>query len=381
MADDSDQEKTEEPTAKREEDARKKGDIARSRELNTVVVLMMGSMMIWMTGDRILKGMWRVMEGAFKIDRSSMFDPLETVASLQFAMQEALMFVAPFLAAMVVAALVGPIAMGGWSFSAQAFAPKASKMNPIEGMKRMFAVRSLIELVKSLLKFGLVMGIMALLADIYLPEFISLSKLPIEDALLRASDVMTMSFVILCSSLLLVAAIDVPFSLWEYKKKLKMTLQEVKDEMKQTEGRPEVKGKIRQLQQEMSQGRMMEAVPKADVIVTNPTHFAVALKYEDGGNGAPTVVAKGADLMAAQIRNIAVGNGITLVSAPPLARALFFSTEIDQEVPKGLYLAVAQVLAYVYQLRIATEKRWKKPAAPKDISIPDEYKKYADRTH
>jgi len=131
----------------------------------------------------------------------------------------------------------------------------------------------------------------------------------------------------------------------------------------------------------MSQGRMMEAVPKADVIVTNPTHFAVALKYEDGGNGAPTVVAKGADLMAAQIRNIAVGNGITLVSAPPLARALFFSTEIDQEVPKGLYLAVAQVLAYVYQLRIATEKRWKKPAAPKDISIPDEYKKYADRTH
>jgi len=381
VADDSDQEKTEEPTAKREEDARKKGDIARSRELNTVVVLMMGSMMIWMTGDRILKGMWRVMEGAFKIDRSSMFDPLETVASLQFAMQEALMFVAPFLAAMVVAALVGPIAMGGWSFSAQAFAPKASKMNPIEGMKRMFAVRSLIELVKSLLKFGLVMGIMALLADIYLPEFISLSKLPIEDALLRASDVMTMSFVILCSSLLLVAAIDVPFSLWEYKKKLKMTLQEVKDEMKQTEGRPEVKGKIRQLQQEMSQGRMMEAVPKADVIVTNPTHFAVALKYEDGGNGAPTVVAKGADLMAAQIRNIAVGNGITLVSAPPLARALFFSTEIDQEVPKGLYLAVAQVLAYVYQLRIATEKRWKKPAAPKDISIPDEYKKYADRTH
>jgi len=334
-----------------------------------------------MTGDRILKGMWSVMEGAFKIERSSMFDPLETVTSLQSAMQEALMFVGPFLAAMVVAALVGPIAMGGWSFSAQAFAPKASKMNPLEGMKRMFAVRSLIELVKSLLKFGLVMGIMALLADIYLPEFISLSRLTIEEALLRVSDVMTMSFVILCSSLLLVAAIDVPFSLWEYKKKLKMTLQEVKDEMKQTEGRPEVKGKIRQLQQEMSQGRMMEAVPQADVIVTNPTHFAVALKYEDGGNGAPTVVAKGADLMAAQIRNIALGNGITLVSAPPLARALFFSTEIDQEVPKGLYLAVAQVLAYVYQLRIATEKRWKKPTAPKDISIPDEYKKYADRTH
>lgn len=380
MADDSDQEKTEEPTAKREEDARKKGDIARSKELNTVVVLMMGSMMIWMTGDRIIKGMWRVMESSFTIERSSLFDPLVTVNNLQLAMQEALMFVAPFLAAMVVAALAGPIAMGGWSFSAEAFAPKASKMNPIEGFKRMFAMRSLIELVKSLLKFGLILGIMALLVNIYLPEFIYLSQLPLEKALLRASDVMTMSFVILCSSLLLVVAVDVPFSLWEYKKKLKMTLQEVKDEMKQTEGRPEVKGKIRQLQQEMSQGRMLEAVPQADVIVTNPTHFAVALKYEDGGSGAPIVVAKGADLMAAQIRNIGVGNGVTLVSAPPLARALFFTTEIDQEVPKGLYLAVAQVLAYVYQLRIATEKRWKKPTAPSDISIPDEYQKYTKKT-
>jgi len=380
MADDSDQEKTEEPTAKREEDARKKGDIARSKELNTVVVLMVGSMMIWMTGDRIIQGMWKVMEGAFTIERSRLFDPLETVNGLQLAMQDALLFVAPFLAAMVIAALAGPIAMGGWSFSAEAFTPKASKMNPIEGFKRMFAMRSLIELVKSLLKFGLVLGIMALLVNNYLSEFIYLSRLPLEDALLRASDVMTLAFVVLCASLLLVVAIDVPFSLWEYKKKLKMTLQEVKDEMKQTEGRPEVKGKVRQLQQEMSQGRMLEAVPQADVIVTNPTHFAIALKYEEGGNGAPIVVAKGADLIAANIRNIAVGHGVTLVSAPPLARALFFTTEIDQEVPKGLYLAVAQVLAYVYQLKMATEKRWKKPEAPSDISIPDEYKKYANKT-
>ena len=381
MANDSDQEKTEEPTAKREEDARKKGDIARSRELNTVVVLMMGSVMIWMTGDRIIKGMWGVMEGAFKIERERMFDPLEMVLSLQVAMQDALLFVAPFLAAMVIASLAGPIAMGGWSFSAEAFAPKASKMNPIAGLKRMFAVRSLIELVKSLLKFGLVLGVMAILVNLYLFEFINLSELSIEEALLRSSEVMTLAFVLLCASLLLVVAIDVPFSIWEYKKKLKMTLQEVKDEMKQTEGRPEVKGKIRQLQQEMSQGRMLEAVPQADVIVTNPTHFAVALKYEEGGNGAPIVVAKGGDLIAAQIRNIAVGNGVTLVSAPPLARALFFTTEIDQEVPKGLYLAVAQVLAYVYQLRIATEKRWKAPKAPSDIAIPDEYKKYANKTH
>jgi len=377
----SDQEKTEEPTAKREEDARKKGDVARSKELNTVMTLMMGSMVIWMAGDRIFLGLWKVMEDAFKIERARLYDPLEMVVGLESSMQEMVAAIAPFLAAMVIAALAGPIAMGGWSFSIEALTPKASKMNPFEGLKRMFAVRSLIELVKSVLKFGLVLGIMLLLVNVYLPEFINFSQLPIATALLRASDLMTMSFVVLCSSLLLVVAIDVPFSLWEYKKKLKMTLQEVKDEMKQTEGRPEVKGKIRQMQQEMSQGRMMEAVPQADVIVTNPTHFAVALKYEEEGTGAPMVVAKGGDLMAAQIRNIAIANGITLVSAPPLARALFFTTEIDQEVPKGLYLAVAQVLAYVYQLRIATDKRWKKPPPPKDITVPDEYKKYANRTH
>lgn len=381
MANENGQEKTEEPTAKREQDARKKGDIARSKELNTVMVLMVGSFMIWLTGDQIIKGMWQVMEGAFKIERNELFDPLVTVNNLQLAMHEALVFVAPFLAAMVIAALAGPISMGGWSFSAEAIAPKASKMNPIEGFKRMFAVRSLIELVKSLLKFGLILGIMALLVEIYLPEFIYLTRLPLVEALIRASDVMTVSFVILCCSLLIVVAIDVPFSLWEYKKKLKMTLQEVKDEMKQTEGRPEVKGKVRQLQQELSQGRMLEEVPKADVIVTNPTHFAVAIKYDEGGSGAPIVVAKGADFMAAQIRNIAVGNGITLVSAPPLARALFFTTEIDEEVPRGLYLAVAQVLAYVYQLRIAKENRWRKPAAPGDIPIPEEYKKYTNKTY
>jgi len=226
------------------------------------------------------------------------------------------------------------------------------------------------------MKFGIVLGFMFMLANVYLEDFIGLSRLPLEVAFIKASDMMLFSFVILCLSLMLVVVVDVPFTLWEHKKKLKMTKQEVKDEMKQTEGRPEVKSKIRQLQQEMSQGRMMEQVPKADVIVTNPTHFAVALKYEEGANGAPKVVAKGADLVAAKIRNIAIANGVELISMPPLARALFHTTKIDQEVPQGLYLAVAQVLAYIFQLRIAKEKRWKKPQPPKNVKIPDEYSKY-----
>jgi flagellar biosynthetic protein FlhB len=266
--------------------------------------------------------------------------------------------------------------MGGWSFSAEAVAPKLEKLSPIAGMKRMFSVRSLVEMLKSLMKFSIVLGFMFLLSRVYLDDFIALSRLPLESAFIRASDMMLLSFVVLCASLLLVVVVDVPFSLWEHKKKLKMTRQEIKDEMKQTEGRPEVKSRVRQLQQEIAQGRMMEQVPQADVIVTNPTHYAVALKYEEGSNGAPRVVAKGADLIAAQIRNIGIGSGVELVSMPPLARALYHTTKIDDEVPRGLYLAVAQVLAYVFQLRVAKEKRWKKPQPPKDIKIPDEYQKY-----
>ena len=374
--DDNSQDKTEEPTAKREEDARKKGDIARSKELNTVVVLMMGSTMLWMNGDRIVKGMATVMSDSFSINRDIMYDPMQMVLRLEGAMQDALMFVAPFLGVMIIAALAGPLAMGGWAFSAEAFSPKLEKLSPLKGFKRMFSPRSLIEMLKSLMKFGIVLGFMFMLANVYLEDFIGLSRLPLEVAFIKASDMMLFSFVILCLSLMLVVVVDVPFTLWEHNKKLKMTKQEVKDEMKQTEGRPEVKSKIRQLQQEMSQGRMMEQVPKADVIVTNPTHFAVALKYEEGANGAPKVVAKGADLVAAKIRNIAIANGVELISMPPLARALFHTTKIDQEVPQGLYLAVAQVLAYIFQLRIAKEKRWKKPQPPKNVKIPDEYSKY-----
>jgi flagellar biosynthetic protein FlhB len=199
--------------------------------------------------------------------------------------------------------------------------------------------------------------------------------------LFHAMNMIEWAFLLLCAAMIPIALIDVPYQNFKHNDEMKMTLQEVKDERKSSEGDPLVKNRVRRLQYQASANRMMQEVPNADVIVTNPTHFAVALKYEEGGKGAPIVVAKGADLMAAQIRNIAVGNGVTLVSAPPLARALFFTTEIDQEVPKGLYLAVAQVLAYVYQLKMATEKRWKEPEAPSDISIPDEYKKYANKTH
>jgi len=173
---------------------------------------------------------------------------------------------------------------------------------------------------------------------------------------------------------LLLVMLDVPYQLWNHQRQLKMTKQEVKDEAKEQEGNPEVKGKIRQMQMQAAQRRMMEAVPKADVIVTNPTHFAVALKYDQGGSGAPVLVAKGTDLVAAQIRQLALASKVPLVAAPSLARALYYSTELNQEIPRGLFLAVAQVLAYVFQLRASTQYGWNKPVPPSDVSVPDDFK-------
>lgn len=373
---DNAQEKTEEPTAKRQEDARKKGQIARSTELNTLTVLMTGACMLYLTGGHMARHIWGVMENSFTISRERMFDPVASVSMLQLAFQDGLLLIGPFIAAMVIAAFAGPLALGGWSFSAEALTPKLEKMNPLNGLKRMFALRSLMDLMKSLLKFGLVFSVMLILINIYLKDFLRLNDLPLEQAVLEAGKIIAISFISLAASLMLVVVFDVPFTLWDHKRKLKMTRQEIKDEMKQTEGRPEVKSRVRQLQQEIARGRMMEEVPKADVVVTNPTHFAVALRYEQGKDSAPIVVAKGADLIAAQIRNIAVGHQITLVSVPPLARALYYTTKLEQEVPSGLYLAVAQVLAYVFQLRAARQHGWKKPRFPKGIVLPEDYKKY-----
>jgi flagellar biosynthetic protein FlhB len=179
---------------------------------------------------------------------------------------------------------------------------------------------------------------------------------------------------ILSASLIVVVVIDVPYQLWDHSKKLKMTLQEIKDEMKESEGSPEVKGRLRRMQMEMAQNRMMAEVPKADVIVTNPSHYAVALKYDQNSNSAPKLVAKGVDLMAAQIRNIAIGANVPLLASPPLARALYYATDLNKEIPQGLYLAVAQVLAYVYQLKTARQHHWDEPLPPRDIKVPEEFK-------
>ncbi len=373
MADDSG-DKTEEPTAKRIADARKKGQIPRSKELNTFVALMTGSVMLMFTGESISQGLIQIIQKQFKLSRDVFFDDASLVIYFKQVLLDGMLLIVPLVLTMGVVALLTPIMMGGWNFSTESMSPKISKMNPVSGLKRMFGVQGWVELLKSIVKIVLVFSVAGSLFKGYLDQFMALSSLSLTNAMINAGDIILFGFMILSSTLIVIVAIDVPYQLWNNNKQLKMSKQEVKDESKQQEGNPEIKGQIRRKQMEMSQQRMMDEVPKADVIVTNPTHYAIALKYDPLGSGAPIMVAKGVDLIAAHIRNSAMGADVPLVAAPPLARALFYSAEIGEEIPKGLFLAVAQILAYVFQLKAATEKNGDKPLLPRNIKVPDDFR-------
>jgi flagellar biosynthetic protein FlhB len=373
MAEDSQQERTEEPTAKRLSEAREKGQIPRSRELNTLAMLLAGSLAMFVFGEFILQDLWHLMEGDFRLNRHDIFDHQAIEEHFFHDFVVAGKLLSPFLGLMVLVALAAPLSLGGWNFSSESFKPHWDKLDPLKGLARMFSVQALSELVKALLKFVLIAAVTAGLFMHYFHDFLGLSQQTLLPASQKAGHLTMVCLLFLCASLGLIAAIDVPFQLWNYKRQLRMTRQEIRDEMRDLEGKPEVKSRIRSLQMEYARKRMMEEVPKADVVVTNPTHYAVALKYNQKTMGAPQVVAKGADLIAAQIRNLATGAGVPLLSAPPLARALYFSTDLEKEIPPGLYLAVAQVLAYVFQLKAARQYGADIPVPPSDLEVPEEF--------
>ncbi|OOZ42137.1 flagellar biosynthesis protein FlhB [Solemya pervernicosa gill symbiont] len=375
MAQDEGQERTEEATPKRQREAREKGQIPRSRELGSMTMLMVAATGLLVMGEGMLKELVVILQQGFSIDRSLAFDKVAAVQFMIRLFSEALFMMAPFLLLLTVAAFLPPVVMGGWSFSWKAVAPKWNKLDPIKGLKRVFGPRGLMELIKAVAKFSVVAMISATILWQWSEEFFGLAAEPLQQGLAHSAELVTWSFLAMSAALILIALVDVPFQLWDHSKQLKMTRQEVKDEYKDTEGKPEVKARVRQMQYEMSQRRMMDEVPQADVVVTNPTHFAVALKYEQDKGGAPKVVAKGADLIAAQIRNIATEHDVPIFAAPPLARAIFYNTELDQEIPAGLYVAVAQVLAYVYQVRIILREGGVKPPPPDDLPVPDEFLK------
>ncbi|WP_455234555.1 flagellar biosynthesis protein FlhB [Thiogranum longum] len=373
MAENQDgQEKTEEATPKRKEEARGKGQVPRSRELTTMAMLLMAAIGMSLMGGHMITQMGDVLRLGLDVERAKAFDPWAVIEVLIRAIQGGIALVAPFLLIMIVTALAAPVALGGWTFSTEALAFKPEKLDPVQGMKKIFALRGVVELTKALAKFLLIGSVGALLLWHFLPELMGLGREAVDAGLVHAGKILSSSFLVLSASLVLIAAIDVPFQIWDHAKNLKMTRQEVRDEHKNTEGKPEVKSRVRAMQREIAQRRMMSEVPEADVVITNPTHYAVALRYDADTMSAPVVVAKGVELVASQIRTVAVANDVPLFEAPPLARALYYSTEIEQEVPAGLYLAVAQILAYVFQLK-ASASGGPVPDSPHDITVPEEF--------
>jgi flagellar biosynthetic protein FlhB len=368
---DTSQEKTEEATPKRLEKSREEGQIARSKELNTSAVLLAGTGGLIAFGGMISQSMERMMRFNFSFDRGLIVSDSLMIAYLSRSFYEVSQGLLPLFLLLLVAAIVGPIGLGGWLLSGKAMMPKFSRLNPLEGIKRMFSARSLMELFKSMAKVAVVGTLAVLMIVYYQKQMFAISFESIDSALVHAASIIGWAALALAASTILIAIVDVPFQIWDHQKKLKMTMQEVKDEMKDSEGKPEVKGRIRQLQREMAQARMMSKVPEADVVITNPTHYSVALKYDTEGNGAPVVVAKGADFAAFKIREVAAAHDVTMFAAPPLARAIYYTTELDEEIPEGLYLAVAQVLAYVFQLKSYRPGKGRKPKAPGDFDIPD----------
>ena len=359
----SGQEKTEEPTPKRLLDSRKKGDSPRSPELATAAVFLAAVLAFTAFGGWIARQSlgWMQDQLANAGQGRGMGDDLLARAAL--AGGELLMYVGPLVLACLAACAVAPAALG-FTFSTEALTPNLERLSPVAGFKRIWGVQALGEFVKSLLRVLVLGTVGAVYFLMYEDELLQLASLPIATGAPLGFKLVMGLLVAMGMGLVLLAMGDVPFQLWTWKRRLKMTRQEVVEEMKETDGRPEVKAHIRRLQQEMSGRRMMEAVPTADVVVVNPTHYAVALKYEGGAGRAPVVVAKGTDELALNIRKIADAHKVPIVSAPPLARVLNANVEIGREIPVKLYQAVAQVLSYVYQLKTWTPRRGRYPTLP-----------------
>ncbi|UUM29832.1 flagellar biosynthesis protein FlhB [Vibrio japonicus] len=373
MAESDGQERTEDATPRRLQQAREKGQVARSKELASVSVLVVGSVALMWFGESLARALATVMERLFTLSREEIFDQVKLMDIALGTLTNLFLPLLFILVTLFVAAVAGAAGVGGISFSVEAAMPKLSKMNPLSGLKRMVGMQSWVELIKSILKVTLVSGVAFYLINAAKEDLFQLSMDVYPQNIFHALDILLNFILLISCSLLIVVAIDIPFQIWQHANQLKMTKQEVKDEYKETEGKPEVKGRIRMLQREAAQRRMMAEVPQADVIVTNPEHFSVALRYKQDSDRAPIVVAKGTDHMALKIREVAREHDIYVIPAPPLARALYHSTELEQEIPDGLFTAVAQVLAYVFQLKQYRKRGGQRPnLKASELPIPPE---------
>lgn len=371
MAEDSDLERTEEPTGRRLEEARDKGQIPRSRELTTFAVLIVGLIALIVTGPALYAASQQMVRLGFVFSPESLADPFLLPTLLRQSLELMLRALLPFLLSCLLATLLTPIAIGGWLFTLQPLSPNFSRMNPATGLGRMVSVRSLVEMGKATLKSALIGGIAAAVLWHERDEFLALITMPPDTGIAYLWQMLHYTLLMTMGGMAVIVLIDVPYQLWDYYKGLRMTKEEVKREMKEQEGSPEIKGRIRQLQREAARRRMMSAIPQADVVVTNPTHYAVAIQYTTKMR-APIVVAKGSFLLAERIIDIARENRVAIVRTPPFARALYHHAELGEEIPSALYTAAAEVLAYIYQLKEYRRNGGEEPLLNTDLPVPKE---------
>ena len=360
----NDQEGTEQSTARRQERAREAGQVPRSRDLNAAAVLFCSALALKLIGPYSGGEVRGMLTSALSVPRAQALDESQAMAAFGSAAAHALMASAPIWAVCMLAAVAAPLLVGGWNFTLQALAPDLNRLNPMAGFARMFSARGAVELLKAFLKFLLIAAVATAILWRHAAEIGALGNAAPETALARAGSLVGDAFLWLAGAVALIAAADVPWQLWQHAKRLRMTRTEVREEMKESEGAPETKGRIRSIQRELARRRMMAEVPKADVVVVNPTHYAVALRYVESRMRAPVVIAKGLDLVAGRIRAVATEHRVPIFEAPPLARALFRHVEIGAEIPVSLYVAVAQVLTYITQLRSARRDGAPPPPAP-----------------
>jgi flagellar biosynthetic protein FlhB len=350
MAEEQGQEKTEEPTARRLSQARERGELPRSPDFGGAVEVLVICLLLVVIGGGLVDSFSALLKGSLSFSRAEIEEPEDLPLVLGNRIFEGFWAVRWILIASVVVALLAATMNGGFNFSGKAAAPKFSKLNPLNGLKRIFGTQAWVGLLRNLLKFLAIAAVLGAVLWSSRFEMIALSREALEPMVATGAEMALTTFTLVSAAVAAIAILDVPYQRWSYLRRLRMTLQEVRDEMKDIEGRPEVKQQIRRKQREFSRGRMLDKVRDADVVIVNPSEFAVALEYDETRSAVPIVLAKGRGEVAAAIKERAGKAGVPLVSAPPLARAIYFTTEVDDPIPEGLYRAVAAVLAYVFRL-------------------------------
>jgi len=370
MAEENDFERTEPASQRRLDEAREEGDVPRSRELDTCMILCAAAGGLWFFGATLMRDLHVFLASGLTFDRSHAFDLEVVLSRLAADIAGLLRAFAPLALLLLAVALVAPLLIGGWLFNTKAIKLDFSRLSPRRGLGNMFSLHAGVELSKAVGK-ALLVSVVALVVVWHQKEAVlALSVEPFRVGSAHLGRLLLTGFLATSAALAVIALVDAPYQVWQYARKLRMTRDQLRQEAKELEGDPQVRGKIRAQQREMARRRMMSQVPHADVVVTNPSHFAVALKYADGAMGAPRVVAKGADEVAARIREVATEHDVPLLEAPPLARALYRHTDIGDEIPEALYTAVAEVLAYVFQLRAYRERGGVRPVAPSSLAVP-----------